>query len=291
MLSLPSTGATLRPRPTGRDRPGAPAARSAVRALRRSSSNRRALPDFLIIGAMKSGTTSLHSWLTASADIRRGVEKEVHFFDHHHARGEAWYRSSFPIARPGSVCGESSPYYLLHPRVPERVAETMPDVRLVAVLRHPIDRAYSHFQHSRSLGHETEPDFVRALELEAWRTDAAWARLEHGSVREREVEQFSYVRRGRYLEQVLRWEEHFPAESLLVLTTDDLQRDPAAAVDAVRRHVGLTAPASATGRLEQLNSRTYDDMDPAARAFLADALAEDVVGLEKHLGRRLGWRL
>ena len=175
--------------------------------------------------------------------------------------------------------------------MPERVAETMPDVRLVAVLRHPIDRAYSHFQHSRSLGHETEPDFVRALELEAWRTDAAWARLEHGSVREREVEQFSYVRRGRYLEQVLRWEEHFPAESLLVLTTDDLQRDPAAAVDAVRRHVGLTAPASATGRLEQLNSRTYDDMDPAARAFLAEALAEDVVGLEKHLGRRLGWRL
>jgi len=291
MLSLPSTGAPLRLRPTGKDRPGAPVARSAIRALRRSSSNRRALPDFLIIGAMKSGTTSLHSWLTSTSDIRRGVEKEVHYFDHHYARGEAWYRSSFPIARPGMVSGESSPYYLLHPRVPERVASTMPDVRLVAVLRHPIDRAYSHFQHSRSLGQESEPDFLRALERESWRTDAAWDRLCAGSARESAVERFSYVRRGRYLQQLLRWEEHVPAESLLVLTTDDLQRDPQAAVDSVRRHLRLPAAPPSAGALEQLNSRTYDDMDPAARGFLVEALAEDVVGLEEHLGRRLGWRL
>ena len=103
-------------RPTSRTKP----IHDARQLVRRTTSRWRTLPDYLIIGAQKAGTTSLYDYLQSSPDIRPALTKEVHFFDRNFQRGPAWYRAHFPLssATRDWVTGEASPYYLLHPRVP-----------------------------------------------------------------------------------------------------------------------------------------------------------------------------
>jgi hypothetical protein len=103
-----------------------------------------ALPDFLIIGGQRCGTTSLHHYLAAHPAVRPATGKELQFFSIHHGRGERWYRAHFPPPSPGTHSFEASPYYLFHPSVPARVAATLPAGRFIALLRDPVVRAYSH---------------------------------------------------------------------------------------------------------------------------------------------------
>lgn len=137
----------------------------------------RELPAFLIIGTQKGGTTSLHDLLDHHPDVAMSVPKEVHYFDLNYRRGERWYRAAFAFPRAGRVCGEATPFYLLHPHVPPRVARDLPDVKLVAMLREPVARTYSSWQHSCRKGLE-DLSFAEALAREGERTDAAWERLE-----------------------------------------------------------------------------------------------------------------
>lgn len=271
---------------------------TAERWARTATSGRRVLPDFLVIGAQKAGTTSLYHYLMQSPDVRRAAKKEVHFFDHHFGRGESWYRTWFPVDETGRdwVTGEASPSYLLHPAVPARVARLLPNVRLVVLLRHPVARAYSHFQHSRRLGVEPEESFERALDLEAERTDQSWGELERKGGRDAEwpstrpVWVFSYVRRGRYAPQLRRWLDVFPADSLLVRTAEELFAEPATVLNEVRRHLGLP-PSSAEITFEQRNGNTYDPLPAHVRCRLSTQFAEDVAEVEQLLGRPTGWRL
>src|SRR5262249_23760132 len=107
------------------------ARRSGEHALRRASAARRRLPDFLIIGAQKAGTTSLHAYLSQHSSVSPPVTKEVHFFDHEFHRGNTWYRAHFRRADgPLTITGESTPYYLFHPLVPARAAAVLPDCKL-----------------------------------------------------------------------------------------------------------------------------------------------------------------
>lgn len=274
---------------------------TAQRWARTATSGRRVLPDFLVIGAAKAGTTSLYYYLTQSPDVRRADRKEVHFFDHHYGRGESWYRTWFPLDEVGRdwVTGEASPYYLLHPAVPARVARLLPDVRLVALLRHPVARAYSQFQHSRSLGVEPEESFERALDLEAERTDRAWGELERSDAPETPAERastrplrvFSYVRRGKYAPQLRRWLDVFPPDTLLVLTAEELFAEPATVLGEVRRHLGLPPSSSVMMTFERRNARTYPEMPAHVRRRLGALFAEDVAEVEQLLGRPTGWRL
>src|SRR5947209_1159841 len=138
------------------------------------SADRRALPDFLIIGAQKAGTTSLYRYLAAHPDIVASTRKEVHFFDINFWRGEWWYRSLFPLRRRlqrrpplrnrPAITGEASPYYLFHPFAPERAAQLLPDAKLIVLLRDPVERAWSHYRHEVANGRETMtfPDALAA---------------------------------------------------------------------------------------------------------------------------------
>src|SRR5215470_750369 len=135
--------------------------RSARFAARRATASARALPDFLIIGAQKAGTTSLYAYLTAHRDVRPAGRKEVHYFDLGFTAGaelgEGWYRSMFPLrarlaldgrrtGRPVRT-GEASPYYLFHPAAPQRAAALVPEARLLVLVRDPVERAWSHYRH------------------------------------------------------------------------------------------------------------------------------------------------
>src|SRR5229473_3108964 len=128
----------------------------------------RLLPDFVIIGTQRGGTTSLYNYLAEHPSIGAASIKEVHFFDtSHYKQGLAWYRAHFPpfvqkyytqhVQKQAFITGEASPYYLFHPFAARRMANSLPHVKLIVMLRNPVDRAYSHFYHELEGGHETLP--------------------------------------------------------------------------------------------------------------------------------------
>src|SRR5215213_1565056 len=105
----------------------------------------RQLPNFIIIGAQRGGTTSLYRYLTEHPSIGAAYRKEVHFFDRHFDKGMAWYLAHFPARGEFPIVGEASPFYLFHPAVPGRIHAAVPQARFIALLRNPIDRAYSQY--------------------------------------------------------------------------------------------------------------------------------------------------
>jgi hypothetical protein len=207
----------------------------------------RGLPDFLIIGTQKGGTTSLYSILKTHSDIFLHRRTEIHFFDLNYRRGPAWYRSFYPTygqatehrAQTGRelISGEASPLYLFHPDVPARVAAMLPRIRVIALLRNPVDRAYSHYQHS--LRSRVEPlSFSKAVASEKARIgtrDAVTSQNKLAFV------QHSYVSRGFYVDQIERWYRLIPSNQILVLQSERFFTDPADSLRQVTEFLG-TAP-------------------------------------------------
>lgn len=256
--------------------------------LRRASASRRPLPEFLIVGAQKAGTTSLHAYLCEHPSVLPPTTKEVHFFDLEFHRGPAWYRAHFK--RPmeaGRIGGEATPYYLFHPAVPARVAGLLPSCQLIVVLRNPIDRAFSHHNHERALGFE-HLDFEDAMAAEPQRLAGEEERLlADARYRSFAHQHHSYLSRGRYAEQLGRWLEHFDRERLLVLSAEDLFAEPDKVVREAQDFLGLAAfvPADLSAR----NARTYAPIDVDARAVLRDAFEPHNQRLYELVDRDFGW--
>ncbi|MGF1616390.1 MAG: sulfotransferase [Acidimicrobiia bacterium] len=173
------------------------------------------LPTYLIAGAMRCGTTSLNAYLREHPEISVGQPKEVHFFDENYERGTDWYLQHFPDSDESRAVGEATPSYLYFPEVAERIATTLPDVKILLLLRDPVERAHSHYWHNRSVGRE-KLDFAKAIASEP-------RRLEHSR---EDRARYSYLDRGRYgsqLENLLRF---IPLERVLVQTFNELTSDP-----------------------------------------------------------------
>jgi hypothetical protein len=264
----------------------------------------RMLPSFLVIGAQRAGTTSLFDALRRHPDVRGPtagedfvrLKKEVHFFDHRFDNGIDWYRSFFPLTfrrrmarrRGGDlVVGESTPYYLFHPEVPARVAATLPDVRLIAVLRDPVERAYSHYQHRRRAGYEKKLSFAEALAAEDRRLAGGDELLLTDKRYRRHHYNHAYFRRGLYAEQLERWLALFPREQLLVLRSEDFFAQPAQIYDEVLDFIGVRPWQNK--RFRHRNKASYAPIDPALRAELEERYAEPNARLAELLGRDFGW--
>jgi Sulfotransferase domain len=262
--------------------------RSGEHALRQASAGRRPLPDFLIIGAQKAGTTSLHDYLCQHSSVTSPVTKEVHYFDNEFSRGSGWYRAHFPRERGyKTVTGESTPYYLFHPLAPRRVAATLPGVRLIVVLRDPIDRAHSHHNHERALGFE-ELEFEAALAAEGERLAGQEQLLSAGGLRRSWAHQHqSYLRRGLYAEQLGRWLVQFDRERLLVLSAEDLFADPLSVVLEAQEFLGL--PAEEPVDISARNARSYAPIADDLRRRLGEVFEPRNRELERLLGRDFGW--
>jgi hypothetical protein len=250
----------------------------------------RPLPDFLVLGAQKAGTTALYEYLRRHPQITGPSWKEVSFFDRHWARGESWYRGNFPnLARTrGKLVGEASPSYVFHPLGPERVKAVVPDARLVVLVRNPVDRALSHYNHEVALGREPL-SFEEALDAEDERLHGEVERMEADPrYFSREWWSHTYKARGRYAEQLERWLAVFPPEQLLVLPSEDLGDAPERAHAEVRAFLG-----AAPQRLDsypRVYERRYDPMSGSTRERLAEEFAEPNRRLYELLGRDLGWR-
>jgi Sulfotransferase domain len=251
----------------------------------------RGLPSVLIIGTQKGGTTSLFNYLTEHPSVLPPIGKEVHYFDLHYQGGENWYRGRFPYAnrlRRGALTLDASPYYLFHPLAPARAAGLLPDVKLIALVRNPIDRALSHYQHEVRAGREPL-SFEEALDREEDRLKGEEERIQQDPrYYSWNHHRYSYTRRGLYLMQLLRWVRHYPRSQLLVLQSEWLFRDPPAATDAVYRFLGLRPHR--LQRYRTFLQGNYDrDLPSGVRGRLADYFAPHNRELFSWLGREFDW--
>ena len=271
--------------------------RLARTAFREATAAKRALPEALIIGAQKAGTTSLHEYMTSHPAVASGSAKEVHYFDLNHHRGLNWYRSHFPrietlreIERERgcrAIACEGSPYYMAHPLVPCRVRGTLPSAKLIAVLRDPVERALSHHNHEVEYGYEQLP-FEAAVEAEAGRLEGEVARLAGDSMYVSfEHQHHSYVHRGHYADQLIRWLSLFPREQLLVLDAATLRRDPEPTMRRVWDFLEL--PFHAPPVYRGIGQRRYREPDEAIRDALTEHFAPHNERLFELIGERFQW--
>lgn len=228
--------------------------------------------SFLIAGAQKGGTTALFDYLTDYPDIALPAEKELHFFDD---ETQDWanpdygaYHAQFPEAA-GRPCGEATPIYIYWPNCLERICAYNPAMKLIVVLRDPVQRAWSGWRMEYARGVETEP-FAWCIREGRQRLFAAEPWGHH--------REFSYVERGFYGEQAERLLRLFPRDQLLFLKSDDLRADPSRPLAQVRAFLGLPRAATPAARESHVaqdmvypSTLAAADVEHLRRVYAADA--------------------
>ncbi len=272
---------------------------NGARALaRRGPGAGRLLPDFVIIGAAKAGTTSLYGWLSEHPFVAPASTKEVHYFDYNYFRGLDWYRGHFPLERERDafaqqhgrpfLTGEASPSYISHYWAPERLARRLPNVKLLVAFRNPIDRAYSQFQMSRREDEEPFGSFDEAIAAEAERLAPERVRM----LADRTYQSWpygcwSYQDRSMYAEQLERWLKLFPREQFHFLSLEELSARPGETLDSVHEFLGL--PPHRPENLPHLHAAKYDSLAPETRDRLEEVFRPHNQRLYEIVGRDFGW--
>ena len=253
------------------------------------------LPEVIVLGAQKAGTTSLFGYLEQHPDLYPSVKKEVHYFDgglsrskQNYARGPRWYRAHFPLALQLGArqkAFEASPLYLFNPLVPARIHAQIPDARLIAVLRNPTDRAISHYFHAHGRGQDPLP-IDEAMRAEEERMADVLRRQDYLS--ETFMRQ-SYKARGRYHEQLARYLALFPREQLLVLNSDDLLREPAPTMRGVFAFAGVDPDVPVPDLRRRHVSGNKGDVPAETRAYLDAYFEPHNEALFELIGERYDW--
>jgi hypothetical protein len=256
---------------------------------------RRALPDFIIIGAMKSGTSSLFTFLSQHPQLIAATRKEVHFFDgglrpahDNYAEGPQWYREHFPLKREmgrGQKTFEASPLYLFNPLAPRRIADLVPSVKLIAILRNPTDRAISHYFHETGKGREPLP-IMSALLAEEERLRPV---LEAGDYKSSAYIHCSYQSRGRYREQLDRYAELFDKGQILVLGAEKFYADPVSSLRQVCRFIGVNENFTPDDLRTRNVSANRSEVEPEVAEHLDRYFEAHNRALHELVGEDFGW--
>jgi hypothetical protein len=246
------------------------------RSLRAGRLRRLVLPDFLGIGAPQSGTTWLYENLRAHPGLYLPRPKEVHFFDRHFERGVAWYADHFRGGR-GRVVGEVTPSYgaLRRDRI-RTVRELLPDVRLLYVLRDPVERAWSRARRRFARTHGGGEAAPGLRELRAYEAEQSIAPGDYEPG----------VMKGDHARILEHWLAVFPAERLLLLRFEDVAGRPRALLEEVFAHLGVAAPAEWSGfpLARRVNANPPAAMPADCRAFLEERYAEGIARLRARFG-------
>ena len=250
------------------------------------SSGTRAVtaPDFVIIGTQRGGTTSLYAYLSEHPQIAPAATKELHFLTDRYERGQDWYLGQFPAELPpATLTGEATPYAMFHPLAPARLRAVAPRARLIALLRNPVERAYSQYLLERSRGNESL-DFASALDAEAERLAGEEARLvaEAGYISAAH-KHTSYLARGDYAPQLQRWFANFPRDQLLIIRSEDLFSSPAEAFAEVTSFLGIATEPRPPFSVH--NRAPGSPLDPTLRARLSRHFASR----NAQLAELIGW--
>jgi hypothetical protein len=280
-----------------------PAAKKAVQAVTvtagRLTSPWRMTPGFLIVGGQRCGTTSMYRTLAQHPAVLKAVRhKGVHYFDTDYERGMSWYRAHFPLqrtargvqARVGArpLTFESSPYYMFHPLAADRIADDLPGVKIIVLLRDPVERAYSAHAHELARGYEDQ-DFETALALEDSRLDGEAERLiADPRYRSHSHQHHGYLQRGRYIEHLERLEKVFGRDRMHVVDSHRFFEDPEPVYDDVLEFLGL--PHTGYPVFEQHNARPRSPMPAELRARLEEHFEPYDERLMAWLGHPVSWR-
>ncbi len=252
-------------------------------------------PAFVIIGTQRGGTTNLYNLLIDHPQIFPALVKEAHYFNSKWRNGLEWYQAHFsPDCRSlvatedKPISGEATPCYLFDPHAADRVAEQLPNTKFIALLRNPVDRAYSHYALSRSWGHETL-SFEEALQREHERIDEDDRRMRedrnyYGVSRHR----YSYVARGIYADQLPSWLDHFGPDRLLILQSEEFFRKPVDTLDQVIEFLGLSPWEPDFGR--GYPKLQMPPMDPEIRQQLSTFFEPHNQRLYELLGVEYDWK-
>ncbi|MHB1430673.1 MAG: sulfotransferase family protein [Streptosporangiaceae bacterium] len=256
----------------------------------------RTLPGFLIVGAQRCGTTSMYRTLSQHPAILKAVlHKGVHYFDMNYDRGPNWYRAHFPLTVSGrrvrggaALTFESSPYYMFHPLAADRIAADLPEVRLLVLVRDPVERAYSAHAHELARKFETET-FERALELEEQRLRGEVDKIGANPRYLSHCHQHNaYLARGRYAEQLARLERLFGADRIHVVDSGDFFTKPEPVYDGVLDFLGL--PRRGYPEFERHNARPRSPMPATLRSRLEEYFQPYDEQLTRWLREVPSWR-
>lgn len=260
------------------------------------SGHHRAYPDFLIIGAQKAATTSLFHYLTQHPQVEPPIKKEVRYFDLKYHWGSVWYRSHFPLKsrlRGNKITGEKSTDYIYHPMAPHRIKSSGLNPKLILLLRDPSLRAISQYKHYYRRGMETR-SMRDAFEQEKQLVDQLYPSLEKKTImNQRKIKDFirySYLQKGRYLEQIKRYEEVLGRESLMIESMEKLMQYPEEVVLKAYRFLCID-DSFMPKDLSTQNSGNYplDRETSSVRTWLDEYYRPHNQQLFEHLGRRFEW--
>lgn len=254
----------------------------------------------MVIGGQRCGTTTIFKKLAEHPQvIRPPAEKGTDYYTLHYGRGFDWYRGHFPLTASGKLRGrangdtvafEACTYYMFHPFAIERIARDFPNIKLVAMLRDPVERAYSAYKHELARGFEIESNFMKALELEDDRLGGEIDRIAADPGYESHAHRHqAYRRRGQYVDQLERVLEYFPREQLHVMESESFFADPAAQYSELLNFLGLRTYQPR--QFEQFNARPGAKMPEEVRKFLTDHYRPFDERLSRLLGRQPRWTI
>lgn len=262
----------------------------------------RSLADFLVIGTMRGGTSSLYRYLGKHPQIVPSLRKEIEFFTWYYGKGLTWYRAHFPLALRRQLVAsserplltfEATPYYLFHPWAASRAGTTLPEAKLIVLLRDPVDRAFSHYRHMRRLGLE-DLTFEEAIRAEENRLAAAEERLtEDPGYVSKVHHRYSYLARGCYAEQLERWFARFDREAFLILRSEDLFVNPKATYTRILEFLGLpprNLPAFSNYSYMSMPRVPMEEFEPGLRAELEEFFEPHNRKLTDLLETGIRWR-
>lgn len=256
----------------------------------------RLTPDMIVIGGQRCGTTSLFRALEQHPQmIRPTFNKGINYFDINYHRGPRWYAGHFPLVwradlaarfKP-SVAFEASGYYLFHPLAPERIARDLPEVKVVAMLRDPVERAYSAWKHESARGYESE-SFERALQLEEGRTDGEVERMRRDPrYQSRMLRHHAYAARSEYADLLARYYDRFSADQIHVMYSEEFFADPEGEFRRLEGFLGITHHRGIV--FDQHNARQGGAIPPGPCRDLRERFEPQTHTLHQLVGRRPPW--
>jgi hypothetical protein len=255
----------------------------------------RYLPDFIIIGAQKSGTSSLYYYLSQHPHLRPSYKKEVHFFDggldpnvDNFNKGQAWYRSHFPLkwnTSNNQKVFEASPLYIFNPLAPQRISELIPEVKLIAILRNPMERAISHYFHEIKRGRESLP-VMEALQAEEERLIPV---IDKQDYKNDIFIHHSYKSRGLYHEQIKRYLDYFPMSNILVINSETLFTQPDDTLRRIFQFVGIDTAFTVKDLKPRNVGSNKTKIDPGVHEYLEDYFLFHNQKLYELIGKNYGW--
>jgi len=257
------------------------------------------LPDFLIIGFVKCGTTSLYEYLLQHPSIYPPAGKEIDYFDRLYEKGINWYKVNFPLKLNSSIVknlvgknfttGEASPRYIEHPYALDRIKKTIPHAKFIILLRNPIDRAFSQYNQNLNNGYEYL-SFEDAIKLEKERTKGRYEKMQSDKTYYSwDYDLFAYQEHGIYVDKIKRWVDTFSKDQFLILQSEEFLKNTSVVYNKVLKFLNLPKWEPVDYKLYKQQVYKKQKIDPVLRKQLEEYFKPHNERLNKLLGTNFHW--